>query len=269
VRLPQAFRRAWRAGGDFVICPQDVDSSSFSTDPGAAEVVCQHGTMKAVRVARLPQSAKAPLRCFDRILLVLDADPVAREEQVADFYDLLAPAYELVFTPARNLENIGRLLAIVRRRLGVPAAPVVDFGCGVGLSVHAEVPRGIELVGVDASPLMRQLAREAGLPTMAEHDLAAIPGGYFGGVIASYVLDLAPWPALLENVWRRMRPGGLIVANFHKRRGLSAFVDRCDQLSASTCVVDDVPPASFDHGPVVACIKPDGPRARRSPRGWS
>lgn len=106
---------------------------------------------------------------------------------------------------------------------GVERPKVVDLGCGPGslASRLAEALPRAEVVGVDADPLLLDLARSAGNPGVRfERALLNEPGwdavldGPWDAVVSSTALHWLE-PAALAEVFataaRRLRPGGVLV----------------------------------------------------------
>src|SRR5580765_3225986 len=98
------------------------------------------------------------------------------------------------------------------------AAPVLDVGCGRGELLGLLRDAGIEARGVDADADMVAYARGEGLEVEQADALAhleELPDGTLGGIFAGQVVEHLP-PAtlfrLLELAARKLRPGGLLVA---------------------------------------------------------
>lgn len=109
-----------------------------------------------------------------------------------------------------------------------PPGPVADLGCGPGAHALALARRGYEVVGVDSSPRMVEVARaradrDGVDATFEVHDLtASLPfvDASLGGVLASLVLQHLPRPgAFVGEVRRCLRPDGhlLLVAPVRHR----------------------------------------------------
>ena len=98
-----------------------------------------------------------------------------------------------------------------------PPGPVADLGCGPGAHALALARHGYDVVGLDGSPRMVEVARRRaardGVPaTFDVHDVGA-PLGFadasLGGVLAVLVLQhLARPAAFLAEIRRCLRPGG-------------------------------------------------------------
>src|ERR1700735_3295000 len=116
------------------------------------------------------------------------------------------------------------LAALLEQR---PAGtPVGDLGCGPGhitgwLAAQDLAMQGAAAVGIDLSPGMIEVARrEQPRAEFRVGDLLSLPAadGEFGAVIAFYsVIHLNPGelPAALAEMYRVLRPGGLVLLTFH------------------------------------------------------
>jgi SAM-dependent methyltransferase len=104
---------------------------------------------------------------------------------------------------------------------GIPAGEVLDLGCGPGHVGKYLRERGILVSGLDISHEMVRLARELNPAIEFRHgDMREVPfpDMLFAGVVAFYsIIHLEP--AELEPVfgelWRVLRPGGLLALAFH------------------------------------------------------
>jgi SAM-dependent methyltransferase len=98
-----------------------------------------------------------------------------------------------------------------------PPGPIADLGCGPGAHTLALARRGYDVVGVDGSPRMVEVARtRAGRDgvnaTFDVHDLTAplpFANQSLGGVAAILVLQHLSHPAaFIAEIRRCLRPGG-------------------------------------------------------------
>jgi len=159
-------------------------------------------------------------RYLDRFWLVIPSQPSARQRLFWAFFQIIAADYERLIDKDRNIENIDGLLGAVVNRLKLaPRDVVLDFGCGTGLSALAPRAGTLRIVGYDASSNMRRIARHRGLEVWSPRDLMGTPTGAIRAAIASYVLHLVPPAATFGELWRKLGPGGVVAANFHKGRG--------------------------------------------------
>ncbi len=110
---------------------------------------------------------------------------------------------------------------LVDTLLGGPPATVLDAGCGTGRVAVELARRGYRTHGVDVDPQMLDAA-QAKAPDQSWElcDLADLDAGGLGAdlVLAAgnVVLFLRPGtlPAVLANLARALRPGGLLLAGF-------------------------------------------------------
>ena len=104
-----------------------------------------------------------------------------------------------------------------------PPGPVADLGCGPGAHALALARRGYDVVGVDGSPRIVEVARTRAVrdevdATFDVHDVSAplrFADASLGGVLAILVLQHFSHPvAFIAEIRRCLRPGGhlLIIA---------------------------------------------------------
>src|SRR5438128_7420168 len=114
-----------------------------------------------------------------------------------------------------------------------PPRPVAALGCGPGAHALALARRGYDVVGVDGSPRMVEVARTRAArdevdATFDVHDVSAplrFGDVSLGGVLAILVLQHLPHPpAFLAEIRRCLRPGGhlLITAPARDRSSLTS-----------------------------------------------
>ena len=98
----------------------------------------------------------------------------------------------------------------------------LEVGCGGGVATCALARRGYAMTGVDPAPESLEAAREhaqregIGSRTLfaegSAYDLSSFPDGAFDGVVMADVLEhLYDLPAAIDQVWRCLRPGGVLV----------------------------------------------------------
>jgi SAM-dependent methyltransferase len=109
-----------------------------------------------------------------------------------------------------------------------PPGPVVDLGCGPGTHAVALARRGYDVVGIDGSPRMVEVAR-----TRAAHDEVnasfdvdnvraplRFADASLRGVLAILVLQHLPDPeAFIAEIRRCLRPGGHVLITVPSRDG--------------------------------------------------
>jgi SAM-dependent methyltransferase len=101
-----------------------------------------------------------------------------------------------------------------------PPGPVADLGCGPGAHALALARRGYDVVGVDGSPRMVEVARTRAARDQADvtfgvHDVSAplrFADASLGGVLAILVVQHLPHPAaFIAEIRRCLRPGGYLL----------------------------------------------------------
>ena len=114
-----------------------------------------------------------------------------------------------------------------------PPGPVADLGCGPGAHALALARRGYDVIGVDGSPRMIEVARTRAArdkvdATFDVHDVGEplrFADASLGGVLAILVLQHLPHPAtFVAEIRRCLRPGGhlLITAPVRDSRTLES-----------------------------------------------
>lgn len=103
---------------------------------------------------------------------------------------------------------------------------LLDVGCGAGTFLEAAGRAGWQAIGVEVSRTAAEHVRARGFEVFCgELENANYPDDYFDVAIASEVLEHVPDPrALLEEMARVLRPGGLLWATTPHGRGLSARI---------------------------------------------
>lgn len=154
------------------------------------------------------------------------------EDETRDLYDAWAATYE------QSVEGEGyatpkRCAEALHATLGQPDAPVLDFGCGTGLSGIALRLAGFTtLDGVDLSPGMLEQAREKdiyrNLTPIRPDD--PVPAGY-AAIAAIGVIGAGAAPlAALDRIFDALAPGAQCVFSFNDHTledpSFEALVDR-------------------------------------------
>jgi SAM-dependent methyltransferase len=151
-------------------------------------------------------------------------------------YDAVAGLYAERFADALAGRPIDRgLLAAFAELAAAGGRPVADLGCGPGHLTSHLAGLGLDVIGVDLSPVMIGLARRAypGLP-FATGSMASLsePDGAFGGIVSWYSIIHTPpadLPTVLAEFHRLLSPGGQLLVAFQ------------------TTDTPDGPPVEFDH----------------------
>jgi SAM-dependent methyltransferase len=205
-------------------------------------------------VRQLQQSGRKFIKLLDRFVFVLVNDNELQEAVFAEFFEYIANEYDHLIDISRNLENIETLLSELSGTLGGLADRcILDFGCGTGLGVGPLTACGASFVGADQSSHMRDLAQHRGMRAISIIELQNSVAA-FHGVIASYVFHLLVDETVLDRLWATVKVGGVIVANFHKDRGVER-VNSFFQRSDCRIVKREVLPHLQRHGSYFAYIK--------------
>jgi SAM-dependent methyltransferase len=141
--------------------------------------------------------------------------------QVSSGYDALAEEYvahlyhELEHKPL-DREWLERFAATVGS-----TGPVCDLGCGPGHVARYLQELGVQVLGVDLSPRMIELARQlnGGIDFRVGNMVAlSVADGSWSGIVAFYSIIHIPRTqiaAVLHEFWRVLRLGGEVLLAFH------------------------------------------------------
>lgn len=195
-------------------------------------------------------------RYLDKFHLLTPKGDTERQQKVIDsFFELIANEYECLIDVERNLDNIRNLLQFIRDLVDSPeGSAFVDYGCGTGLAVQLAHEFNMTLIGVDSCPTMRRIARSRGMITLSAGELARKPSNSIPGAFASYVFHVLAQTHGLRLLWARLKPEGIIVANFHKNQGIE-MIDNCVRDLQGSIQYLDSPIGSERHGAYIAYFK--------------
>ncbi|HSX98504.1 MAG TPA: class I SAM-dependent methyltransferase [Streptomyces sp.] len=148
---------------------------------------------------------------------------------IGEAYDAVASTYARLFGDSLRDSPLDRAIlgafAEVARTCG--GGRVADLGCGPGHVTAHLVELGLEAFGVDASPAMVELARQAhpglrfDVGSMAALDIA---DGVLGGVLSRWSIIHTPpheLPGLVTEFHRVLAPGGHLLIGFSASEGPS------------------------------------------------
>ncbi len=125
-------------------------------------------------------------------------------------------------TTARGLEWLLEQEILDELLAGRPSARAIDFACGTGRLLEYLTRRAPEVIGVDVSPAMLEMARQR-CPgaRLLEGDITVDPQlvTETADIVTAFRFLLNAEPPLraaaLEWMRERLAPGGVLVANFH------------------------------------------------------
>ena len=147
---------------------------------------------------------------------------MSRPVDVKQSYDRVAANYAAQFHDELAQKPLDREM-LDRLVEGVGGlGPICDMGCGPGQIARYLHQHGASACGLDLSPeMVRQAQRLApDIPFRQGDmcDLSAIANDAFGGIAAFYSIIHVPRaevPRALSELYRVLRPGGLLLLTFH------------------------------------------------------
>jgi SAM-dependent methyltransferase len=142
-------------------------------------------------------------------------------------YDAVAVLYSQLFRDALDQAPLDRawIAAFAELALAADAGPAVELGCGPGHTTAHLRDLGLDVFGVDLSPVMIGLAREAHPDLRFEigsMDALDVDDGGLGGILSWYSLIHTPpqvLPAFLSEFSRVLAPGGPLLLAFFESEG--------------------------------------------------
>lgn len=178
-----------------------------------------------------------------------------RQQLLDALFETTAPDFEHIIHSDQNRDNIRQLVRIIAERYDEgQELRVLDFGCGPGLSAEIAFALEMVVVGYDRCPKMRAAAVQRGLRVITPDEFGSLPAISFDAAFASYVFHFGPSQADLSRLWELVRPGGVIVANFHKDHGLTEITCYFEALGAETKIVTQTS-SRFRHGSYRAYVR--------------
>ncbi len=140
--------------------------------------------------------------------------------RLRDTYDTVARAYDAQLADELDHKPLDRALLAAFLELAGPG-PVADVGCGPGHVTRYLAARHPDVVGLDLSPRMIEIARERapGLPfAVASMLCLPVAGGAWAGAVALYsIIHLSPpeRAVAFREFARVLRAGGRLLVSFH------------------------------------------------------
>lgn len=143
-------------------------------------------------------------------------------EDVRAFYDAWAASYDAEIKD-NGYATPGRCAAALAQFATDMSAPVLDFGCGTGLSGLALKLAGFSTIdGVDLSPDMLAVARDKKVyrhlrQIAAEENPIETPGSY-GAIALIGVVGIGAAPvSVVDTMMAGLEPGGLLVLSLNDK----------------------------------------------------
>lgn len=181
----------------------------------------------------------------------MPAVPSQNKESEIAFFDShgASKAYD-VFRPETNARIVD---IIVRLGRFAPGARIADLGCGSGVFTDLLQRRGFNSTGIDLSPKLIRIAREAhpGID-FREGDIEHLPfadGSIDGVVLAGVLHHLPELSKCAAEIKRILRPGGRFVAFDPNRLNPAMYLyrDRSSPLYSSVGVTENERPVIASH----------------------
>ena len=155
-----------------------------------------------------------------------------------------------VFTDAASRKLISSFVQLSGLQVG---ARVADLGCGSGIFTSLLSEHGYDVVGLDISPKLLQLARTK-YPKIEflEGDVEALPfpAESFHGILLSGIVHHLPDPErCAAEVYRALKPGGRFVAFDPNRRNpfMWLYRDKGSPLYSPKGVTENERPVLSEH----------------------
>jgi predicted TPR repeat methyltransferase len=161
----------------------------------------------------------------EHLLIALRNDappPRASDRAIQTIYKAFAASYESVMCDALGYKGPERLSDALTAVLGDrKALAILDLGCGSGLAGAVVKDRASELIGIDLSPEMIELARARGIYDRLE--IAEITGWLDSGdslfdLIVSYdcLIYFGDLTGITRAAARRLKPGGFFAMSMER-----------------------------------------------------
>ncbi|MDP8943840.1 MAG: class I SAM-dependent methyltransferase [Actinomycetota bacterium] len=146
-----------------------------------------------------------------------------------------------------------------------PGGSTLDVGCGEGRVARHLAARGHRVTGIDASPTLLRLAREAqpeGRYELADAAAMPFPDATFDLAVAyNSLMDVRDMPATVREVARVLSPGGRLCASVtHPMSDAGSF--QGDDADAPFLIADTY----FGRNPFEGTLERDG--LSMTFRGW-
>ncbi|WP_030266595.1 class I SAM-dependent methyltransferase [Streptomyces violens] len=154
-------------------------------------------------------------------------EPSSHLSATADAYDAVAVLYAELARDSLDALPLDRavLAAFAELARANGAGPVAELGCGPGyLTAHLR-DLGLDVFGIDLSPVMIDLARET-YPDLrfelGSMDALDLPDGKLNGIVSWYSVIHAPpqdVPSYFAEFRRVLAPGGHLLLGFFESEG--------------------------------------------------
>lgn len=172
-------------------------------------------------------------------------------------YNSIAEDYACHYFDELSKKPFDRSLLARFAELIPQAGQICDMGCGPGHVARFLFERGVDVIGIDISPAMVEVARRLnpGL-TFERGDMLHLqfPEDRFAGIAAFYSLihiDRSRIPQALGELLRVLTPGGRLLAAFHVGEGevhRQEFLGRSVSFHASFFGIEEMKASAEEAG---------------------
>ncbi|MEM7121001.1 MAG: class I SAM-dependent methyltransferase [Pseudomonadota bacterium] len=182
-------------------------------------------------------------------------------EAAKAFYSEWSDAYEDRMVGDLGYVGPDRISRMLAAHLEDVSTPVLDIGCGTGLtSVHLAEQGFRAIDGIDITPAMLERAKARGIyRKLIRADLnepLALDDGSYGAAVSSGTFTCGHvGPEPLPEIMRVLRSGGLMAITIHKdlweARGFKAMLDRFENDAAIALIEHLLDEVFRGEGPAV------------------
>ncbi|WP_186131674.1 class I SAM-dependent methyltransferase [Burkholderia gladioli] len=239
--------RAWAQGEGFEAAHCcDVGGVAVLIGPSDFQVDCdREGWLNDQGYDRIFES------CF--VCATLSAE--SRTEVVRELFQRIGPReYCASINPLQNASCYGELFAFAKKISEREILSLFDLGCGPGTILDSHVSRcGLNITGFDLAEDNLKAASARGLNVIDENGLSEYGPSQFDAVICAYVMHYESMSSIfVARVFDLIKPGGVWVSNFHKRKGLENFLALIDSMGSKEIILRE-----SQFGPLVAVVRVD------------
>jgi len=153
----------------------------------------------------------------------------------ARFHEDLAEKWELKYQRATFKNRLHALLSLLCGN-GPATGKWLDAGCGTGILSRRLAERGCDVIGVDASPKMIEVAKrlarsgpvvdKLGFHVIETIEKLDLPDSAFDGIVCSSVVEYLDNPAeAISEFARLLKPGGLLLVSVPNRMSFLRLVE--------------------------------------------
>jgi SAM-dependent methyltransferase len=148
--------------------------------------------------------------------------PLVRRWAETAFWDGQSRSWDERYRDAAVAGRVDELAGWLSAALADRTSSVVaDLGCGTGSHARSLADRGLAVVGLELAPGMAARAASKGVPVVRTDLAAGLPlaSSSVDGALSVYSLQFVDASAVLREVRRVVRPGGVVVVEVPRSDG--------------------------------------------------